>query len=193
MKLVFATNNTHKLDEARKILGTKAEILSLNDINCHADIPETADTLEGNSLLKARYIYERFGMNCFADDTGLEIDVLNGAPGVYSARYAGEHGNSAANRQKVLQAMSGEANRKARFRTIITLLLNGKEYQFEGIAEGNIISEEQGENGFGYDSIFMPEGYNRTFAELESEEKNRISHRGKAMEAFWTFIKHTNL
>lgn len=191
MKLVFATNNPHKLAEARNILGEKTEILSLNDIACHADIPETADTLEGNSSLKARYIYQQYGIDCFADDTGLEIKALNGAPGVYSARYAGEPSNPTANRQKVLQALEKESDRRAHFRTVITLILNGQEYQFEGKTEGTISTEEKGENGFGYDSIFIPSGYQQTFAQLKPEEKNSISHRGKAIEKLWTFINQT--
>lgn len=193
MKLVFATNNLHKLAEARKIIGDKAEVLSLDDIGCRADIPETEPTLEGNSALKARYVYERFGLNCFADDTGLEIDALNGAPGVYSARYAGEPSNPAKNRSKVLQEIEGEPNRNARFRTIITLIADGKEYQFAGIAEGRITTEERGENGFGYDSIFVPAGYEQTFAQLGQEEKNRISHRGKALAKFQQFINQSQI
>ena len=158
-KLVFATNNAHKLEEISAILGEKVELLSLKDINCHADIPETADTLEGNAMLKAEYIFENYGLDCFADDTGLEVEALNGAPGVYSARYAGGEGHNAeANMQKLLQNMQGAPNRKAQFRTAICLILDGKKHLFEGIVKGEIIKEKRGSSGFGYDPIFVPEG-----------------------------------
>ena len=164
-KLVVATNNAHKLEEIAAILGDEMELLSLKDINCHADIPETADTLEGNAHQKAMYIYENYGMDCFADDTGLEVDALNGAPGVFSARYAGDGHDSEANMQKLLKELEGKENRKAQFRTAICLIMEGKEYFFEGIVKGAIIEEKRGGAGFGYDPIFVPEGYEQTFAE----------------------------
>ena len=189
-KLVFATNNAHKLDEISSILGEKVELLSLKDIHCHVDIPETADTLEGNAMLKAEYIYKNYGLDCFADDTGLEVEALNGAPGVYSARYAGGEGhNSEANMQKLLQNMQGVQNRKAQFRTAICLILDGKKHLFEGIVKGEIIKEKRGSSGFGYDPIFVPEGYTKTFAELGNETKNKISHRALAVEKLCRFLK----
>ena len=189
MKLVFATNNQHKLEEVSAILGNSIELLSLKDINCDTDIPETADTLEGNALLKAQYIYNNFGINCFADDTGLEIEALNNEPGVYSARYAGENKNPEANMLKVLDNLREKENRKARFRTVIALILNGKEYLFEGIINGKITNSKQGSAGFGYDPIFMPEGYNETFAELGNHIKNKISHRALAINKLSDFLK----
>jgi XTP/dITP diphosphohydrolase len=189
IKLVFATNNQHKLNELSKIAGEKFHLLSLKDINCFDDIPETADTLEGNSALKAHFIWEKYGMNCFADDTGLEIDALNGQPGVYSARYAGEEQNPEANLSKVLDELKGNNNRKARFRTVICLILDGKEYFFEGIVNGSLLSERHGKEGFGYDPIFVPEGYDQTFAEMDMELKNRISHRGLATERLLKYLK----
>lgn len=189
-KLVFATNNAHKLDEISSILGEKVELLSLKDIHCHVDIPETADTLEGNAMLKAEYIYKNYGLDCFADDTGLEVEALNGAPGVYSARYAGgERHNAEANMQKLLQNMQGVQNRKAQFRTAICLILDGKKHLFEGIVKGEIIKEKRGSSGFGYDPIFVPEGYTKTFAELGNETKNKISHRALAVEKLCRFLK----
>lgn len=189
-KLVFATNNAHKLDEISSILGEKVELLSLKDIHCHVDIPETADTLEGNAMLKAEYIYKNYGLDCFADDTGLEVEALNGAPGVYSARYAGGEGhNTEANMQKLLQNMQGVQNRKAQFRTAICLILDGKKHLFEGIVKGEIIKEKRGSSGFGYDPIFVPEGYTKTFAELGNETKNKISHRALAVEKPCRFLK----
>lgn len=189
-KLVFATNNAHKLDEISSILGEKVELLSLKDIHCHVDIPETADTLEGNAMLKAEYIYKNYGLDCFADDTGLEVEALNGAPGVYSARYAGGEGhNTEANMQKLLQNMQGVQNRKAQFRTAICLILDGKKHLFEGIVKGEIIKEKRGSSGFGYDPIFVPEGYTKTFAELGNETKNKISHRALAVEKLCRFLK----
>ncbi len=190
MKCVFATNNAHKLAEARDILAQHVDVISLADIHCQADIPETADTLEGNSRLKARYIWEYFGANCFADDTGLEIMALGGAPGVYSARYASldsaepieKDAVDAANRAKVLRLLQGTEDRRARFRTVITLIINGKEQQFEGEVRGMIAHAESGTGGFGYDAIFIPEGYTKTFACLSPVEKNSISHRGRALE-----------
>ncbi|MCI7356736.1 MAG: non-canonical purine NTP diphosphatase [Parabacteroides sp.] len=189
MKLVFATNNKHKLDEVRKITSHHpVEIVSLAEINCFDDIPETADTLEGNALQKAHYIQEKFGLNCFADDTGLEVEALNNAPGVYSARYAGPGHDSEANMKKLLQEMEGKENRKARFRTVIALVWNGKTYTFEGIVNGTITTAKRGENGFGYDPIFIPEGYDQTFAELGDNIKNQISHRAKAVEKLDEFL-----
>lgn len=189
-KLVFATNNVHKLDEISSILGEKIELLSLKDINCHVNIPETADTLEGNAMLKAEYIYENYGLDCFADDTGLEVEALNGAPGVYSARYAGsEEHNAEANMQKLLQNMQGVQNRKAQFRTVICLIMDGKKHLFEGIVKGEIIKEKRGTSGFGYDPIFVPEGYTKSFAELGNETKNKISHRALAVEKLCRFLK----
>lgn len=188
-KLVFATNNAHKLDEIRSILGDKIEILSLKDIDCHADIPETAETLEGNAALKAQYIYNNYGLDCFADDTGLEVEALNGAPGIYSARYAGGEGHdSEANMKKLLSEMEGKDNRKARFRTAICLIEDGKEHIFEGIVNGEIIQERRGGEGFGYDPVFVPEGYTETFAEMGNDEKNKISHRARAVAKLCEYL-----
>ena len=188
-KLVFATNNAHKLEEIRAILGDKVEILSLNDINCHADIPETADTLQGNAALKAQYIYENYGLDCFADDTGLEVEALNGAPGIYSARYAGGEGHdSEANMKKLLSEMQDKENRKARFRTVISLIEGGEEHFFEGIVNGSIIRERKGGAGFGYDPVFMPDGYSETFAEMGNDEKNKISHRARAVQKLCEYL-----
>ena len=187
--LVFATNNAHKLEEIRAILGDKINILSLNDIDCHADIPETADTLEGNARLKAEYIYQNYGMDCFADDTGLEVEALNGAPGIYSARYAGGAGHdSEANMCKLLSELEGKTNRKAQFRTAICLIEGGEEHLFEGIVRGTILQERRGTAGFGYDPIFQPEGYTETFAEMENEEKNKISHRARAVQKLVEYL-----
>ena len=188
-KLVVATNNAHKLEEISAILGNEMELLSLKDIHCNADIPETADTLEGNARQKAMYIHENYGMDCFADDTGLEVEALNGAPGVFSARYAGDGHDSEANMQKLLKELEGNENRKAQFRTAICLIMEGKEYLFEGIVKGHIIEEKRGGAGFGYDPIFVPEGYNQTFAELGNDVKNTISHRARAVEKLCTFLK----
>lgn len=187
--LVFATNNAHKLEEVRAILGNDFQIASLKEIGCHDDIPETADTLEGNAMQKAQYIKDKFGMDCFADDTGLEVEALNNAPGVFSARYAGPGHDSEANMKKLLHEMEGKENRKARFRTVIALLLDGKEYTFEGIVKGNIIEEKRGDSEFGYDPIFVPEGYDLTFAELGNDIKNKISHRAEAVKKLSTFLK----
>lgn len=187
-QLVFATNNSHKLQEVADILGNKVELLSLKAIGCNDDIPETADTLEGNALIKARYIYNKYGKDCFADDTGLEVEALGGAPGVYSARYAGEGHDSEANMKKLLNNLNGEKNRKARFRTVVALIINGKEFLFEGIVDGNIIENRRGDNGFGYDPIFMPDGYEKTFAELGEEVKNKISHRSRAVNKLCKFL-----
>lgn len=188
-KLVFATNNAHKLDEIRAILGDKIEVLSLKDINCDADIPETADTLEGNAALKAEYIYKNYGLDCFADDTGLEVEALGGAPGVYSARYAGGDGHdSEANMRKLLKELDGKQNRKAQFRTAICLIEQGEEHLFEGIVKGSIIEQKRGASGFGYDPVFMPEGYEETFAEMGNAEKNKISHRARAVEKLCEYL-----
>ena len=188
-RLVFATNNAHKLEEIRAILGNSIEILSLADIHCHADIPETADTLEGNARQKSRYVYEHYGLDCFADDTGLEVESLGGAPGVYSARYANGQGHdSQANMNKLLKEMEEKNYRKAQFRTIISLIENGEERQFEGIVKGQITREKRGESGFGYDPIFQPDGYETTFAELGSDIKNRISHRARAVAALCDYL-----
>ena len=188
-KFVFATNNSHKLEEVTAILGEKVELLSMKDIKCDTDIPETADTLEGNALLKARYIFDNYHLDCFADDTGLEVEALGGAPGVYSARYAGDAHNSEANMKKLLKDMEGIENRKAQFRTAISLILDGKEYLFEGVIKGEIIKEKRGDSGFGYDPIFKPEGYEQTFAELGNETKNKISHRALAVQKLCEFLQ----
>ena len=189
-KLVLATNNAHKLEEVAAILGDQVELLSLNDIGCQADIPETAETLEGNALLKSSYIYKNYHLDCFADDTGLEVKALNGAPGVYSARYAGGEGHDAqANMLKLLHELDGKENRKAQFRTAISLILDGKEYLFEGVIKGEIIKEKRGDSGFGYDPVFMPEGYDRTFAELGNDIKNQISHRALAVQKLCEFLQ----
>jgi len=188
--LVFATNNAHKLEEVAQILGDQIELRNLKDIGCEDDIPETADTLEGNALQKAKYIHSRYHLDCFADDTGLEIEALNGEPGVYSARYAGEGRDPQDNMNKVLQELQGKANRKARFRTAVSLILDGKEYLFEGIINGVITEEKRGEAGFGYDPIFLPDGYEETFAELGNEVKNEISHRALAVQKLCDFLKN---
>lgn len=187
-KLVFATNNLHKLKEVSAILKDKIEILSLNDINCHTDIPETSETLEGNAFLKSQFIYNNYGLNCFADDTGLEVEALNGKPGVYSARYAGDNHNSEANMLKLLHDMKGIESRKAQFRTAISLIIDKTEYMFEGVIKGIIITEKRGLSGFGYDPIFIPEGYSETFAELGDEIKNKISHRAQAVNKLCKFL-----
>ena len=189
MKIVFATNNEHKLKEIRQLLENKHEIISLAEIGCHDDIPEDHDTLQDNALQKARYIKEHFGYDCFADDTGLEIEALNNRPGVYSARYAGPAKDSRKNMEKILTEMQGIAKRKACFRTVIALILNGEEHLFEGRADGEILTEQHGNAGFGYDPIFRPEGYAERFAEMSVEEKNKISHRGKATQKLAAFLK----
>lgn len=187
-KFVFATNNAHKLEEVTAILGEKVEVLSMKDIRCTADIPETADTLAGNALLKARFIYENYQMDCFADDTGLEVEALDGAPGVYSARYAGDAHNSEANMKKLLHDLEGVENRKARFRTVFALIIDGKEHLFEGIINGEITKTRRGASGFGYDPIFIPEGYTQTFAEMGNQLKNKISHRALATNKLCNFL-----
>ena len=195
MKLVFATNNAHKLEEIRAILGHSHDILSLNDIQCHADIPETADTLEGNALQKARYVWEHYHLSVFADDTGLEVDALGGTPGVYSARYAGGAGHdSEANMAKLLRELHGHTDRTARFRTVIALILADgsdkgfSEHLFEGKVEGRIATERQGSEGFGYDPLFVPDGYDESFAQLGTAVKNRISHRARAVARLTDFL-----
>ena len=187
-KLVFATNNAHKLSEVRAILATQYEIISLAELNCFDDIPETADTLEGNALLKAQYIFDKYQVNCFADDTGLEVDALNGAPGVYSARYAGEDNDAKKNVEKLLLNLTGESIRTANFRTVIALIENGKIHYFEGKIEGKIATEPKGETGFGYDPVFIPNGYSQSFAELGIEEKNKISHRALAVQKLADYL-----
>lgn len=191
IKLVFATNNKNKLKEVQAML-TNFEIVSLSDINCFDDIPETADTLEGNAKLKADYITKKFGLNCFADDTGLEVESLNNAPGVYSARYAGENNSSEANITKLLQELNGSLNRKAQFRTAVALNIKGKQFIFEGICKGTILTNKQGDSGFGYDPIFMPDGFNKSFAQMEMKEKGAISHRGKAIQKLVTFLNNNS-
>ncbi len=187
-QIVFATNNEHKLHEIRAILADKLEVLSLADIGCHADIPETADTLEGNALQKARYVYSRYGLDCFADDTGLEVEALGGAPGVHTARYATDGHDTQANTRKLLHEMEGKDNRRARFRTAIALIEGGEEHLFSGIVEGYISIEPRGEQGFGYDPVFIPEETGRTFAELGEEYKNTISHRARAVARLTDYL-----
>ena len=191
--IVFATNNAHKLEEVRAIVSGKINIVSLSDIDCHDEIPETSDTLEGNALQKADYVKEHFGYDCFADDTGLEVEALNGEPGVHSARYAGNAHDSEANIEKLLHALAGKQNRKARFRTVIALIINEQELFFEGVVNGHIIGNKRGESGFGYDPVFIPEGFSQTFAELGMDIKNKISHRAMATRKFadW-LIQYTN-
>lgn len=189
MKLVFATNNKHKLQEVRDIIGSGVEILSLADIDCTDDIPETADTLDGNALIKARYIFGKYGVNCFADDTGLEVEALGGAPGVYSARYAGDGHDSEANMNKLLENLTGENNRSAQFRTVIALIIDGEEKLFNGIVKGEITRDKRGASGFGYDPIFVPEGYKESFAQMESSTKNSISHRYRATKQLSDYLK----
>jgi XTP/dITP diphosphohydrolase len=187
-KLVFATNNKHKLREVREILGQSIQILSLEEIGCFVDIPETECTLEGNALLKARYVRQHHGYDCFADDTGLEVKALDNAPGVYSARYAGEAKDSVANMHKVLEALKDKTDRSARFRTVIAFISGETEYLFEGVVEGDIIEQARGVAGFGYDPVFVPHGYSETFAELGEEIKNKISHRAEAVYKLKQFL-----
>ena len=194
MKIVFATNNQHKLSEVRQILGERFEVVGLKDIGCDEDIPETADTLEGNALQKARYVKEHYGLDCFADDTGLEVAALNGVPGVHTARYAELFGNgfshdSDANMNLLLHNLEKITDRSARFRTVIALLYQGQEYLFEGICPGTILRERHGHEGFGYDPIFQPDGYDRCFAEMTAAEKNAISHRGRATQKLAEFLR----
>ena len=190
-QLVFATNNPHKVDEVRNKLSGLFEIRTLSEIGCVDDIPETSDTLQGNAAQKSHYLHDRFHCDCFADDTGLEVEALNGAPGVYSARYAGPGKDSEANIDKLLSELEGKENRRARFRTVISLILNGQEHFFEGIVSGTILTERHGSNGFGYDPVFQPDGYDCSFAELSMDEKNKISHRGRATEKLIQFLSGT--
>ncbi len=192
MVLVFATNNNHKIREIGDLLGDNIKILGLSDFDITGDIPEEAETLEENALFKARYVHDRTGMNVFADDTGLEVTALGGAPGVYSARYAGESKSFDDNIVKLLDELQGKEDRSARFRTVIALILDGKEYLFEGIIEGEIINERRGDGGFGYDPVFIARGYDRTFAEIPLREKNSISHRARAMRQLMTFLDERN-
>lgn len=188
-RIVFATNNEHKLRELRQILNGEFTLLSLEDIGCNEEIPETGTTLEFNASQKSHYIWDKYGIDCFADDTGLEIEALNNEPGVYSARYAGQAKSSEANIQKVLEKMKHTDERRARFRCVFSLIMNGEETQFEGIVEGNILHEKEGNGGFGYDPIFRPLGYEKSFASLSPEEKNRISHRGRAVQKLVEYHK----
>jgi XTP/dITP diphosphohydrolase len=190
MKLVFATNNQHKLHEISQLLGDSIELLSLNDIGCNEDIPENQDTLEGNASEKSFFIFNKYGIDCFADDTGLEIEALNGEPGVYSARYAGEEKNPENNIDLVLAKLNKIKNRKARFRTVISLVINGREIQFEGIVSGSILEERHGKAGFGYDPIFRPDESPFSFAEMPLDEKNKISHRGRAVQKLVEYLIH---
>ena len=190
MKICFATNNAKKIEEVKVALGSDFEIVSLKDIGCNEELPETGDTLDHNAFQKARFVKENYGVDCFADDTGLEVESLNGEPGVYSGRYAGEPRSDERNTELLLKNLKGKEDRKARFRTVIALILEGKEYAFEGIASGEIIEEKIGGGGFGYDPIFKPDSYSRTFAELTMAEKNQISHRGKAVKALIEFLSN---
>lgn len=189
-KLVFASNNAHKLSEIRAILGDRIEIISLSDLQCHDEIPETADTLEGNALIKARYVWEHYGLYCFADDTGLEVEALGGAPGVYSARFAGEHASFEDNISLLLERLSGvAAPRRARFRTVIALIDEYGTHFFEGSVDGEITLERSGDHGFGYDPVFRPEGREETFAQLTEQEKNSMSHRGRAVQKLVRYLQ----
>ena len=189
MKLVFASNNKNKILEIQQLVPNSIQILSLEEIGCTEDIPETADTIEGNAILKANYVTEKYGYNCFADDTGLEVETLNGAPGVYSARYAGEQKDANDNMDKLLLELKDKTNRKANFKTVIALNLNGEQNLFTGIINGKIIEEKIGTNGFGYDPIFVADGFEKTFAELSMEEKSTISHRGIAVKELILFLQ----
>lgn len=188
MQLVFASNNKNKIKEIQQLLPESIEILSLEAIGCHEEIPETADTIEGNAILKANYVTEKYGYDCFADDTGLEVEALNGAPGVYSARYAGEQKDAQDNMNLLLDNLANNPNRNAQFKTVITLNIKGQQQLFTGIAKGIITTEKSGNQGFGYDPIFQPEGYQETFADLSLETKNQISHRGKATQLLISYL-----
>ncbi len=190
MKIVFATNNPNKIFEIQSMLPKGIEIISLESIGCHEDIPETCDTIEGNAIQKANYVLEKYGYDCFADDTGLEVEALNSEPGVFSARYAGEQRNADDNMTKLLSNLEDKPNRSARFKTVICLNLNGKQHLFTGLAKGEITKQKSGSGGFGYDPIFQPEGYQHTFAEISLAEKNIISHRGKATQLLIDFLKN---
>lgn len=189
MQLIFATHNKNKIKEVKSLIPKTIDLLSLDDINLLTEIEETESTIEGNALLKAKTIYEQTGTNCFADDSGLLVEALNGAPGVHSARYAGEQKSDEDNIRKLLQNLNNESNRKAHFKTVMALIIDGKDYLFEGIIHGKIITEKIGTNGFGYDPIFIPDGYTETFAQLNSEIKNSISHRGIALQKLLEFLK----
>lgn len=189
MKICFVTNNKYKLEEVSNKLPARYHLLALNELNFNEDIPETADTLEGNARLKANYIYQIHKIDCFADDTGLEVDALDGAPGVYSARFAGPEQDANANLNLLMKKMEGVGNRKAKFRTIICLILKGQYYTFEGRVDGHLLETTAGKGGFGYDPVFIPEGYNRTFAEMSMEEKNKISHRARAVDKLIQFFE----
>lgn len=188
-KLVFSTNNEHKLEEVRAKIGKYYQVLSLKDLGDDTDVPETGETLEENALIKANYLWNTYGYNCIADDTGLEVEALDNAPGVYSARYAGEHKSSEDNVKKLLEELQGVENRNARFRTVIALILGGKKYLFEGKVEGVITESPKGTSGFGYDPVFQPNGYDKTFAELTLEDKNQISHRARAIDELILFLR----
>ncbi len=188
MKILFATNNAHKLTEVQAVLGDSYTLVTPRDCGVTEEIPETQPTLEGNALQKARYLYERTGLDCFADDTGLEVEALGGAPGVHSARYATDGHDFAANNRLLLRNLAGEENRRARFRTVVALILGGREYLFEGVVEGQIIDRETGHEGFGYDPLFRPDGYDRTFAQMTTEEKNAVSHRARAVRKLAAFL-----
>ena len=190
MKIVFATNNAHKLSEVAQVVGEKFELVTLRECGITEDIPENEPTLEGNALAKARYVYSRTGLNCFADDTGLEVDALGGEPGVRSERYATDGHDDEANKRLLLERMQGVENRAAQFRTAVALIMDGEEYLFEGIVRGDIATEEHGEGGFGYDPLFFPEGGAKTFAEMSAEAKNEISHRGRAVRKLAEFLQN---
>jgi len=189
MKIVFATNNQNKIAEIKDMLPKEIELLSLQEINCNEQLPETQNTLQGNAMQKAEFVFQNYGFNCFADDTGLEIKALNNEPGVYSARYAGEECNAEDNMRKVLQKLEGENNRKAKFRTVIAQIIDGKESYFEGACKGKIMEEKSGEKGFGYDPIFKPKGFEKTFAAMTKQEKGAISHRGLATKKLVEFLQ----
>jgi len=191
MKLCFATNNPNKLSEIQDLLGDEFELVGLRDVGCEEELAEDQNTLEGNSLQKAQYVFKKFGVSCFADDTGLEVKALGGEPGVYSARYAGAQRSNEDNMALVMEKLQNQSDRSAQFRTVITLIIAGEQIQFEGIAKGKIIEEQRGTKGFGYDPIFMPSGYDQTFAEMTREEKNTISHRGLAVQKLIQYLKKT--
>lgn len=192
MKLCFATNNQNKLSEIQDLLGHQFELVGLKDIGCVEELAEDQETLEGNSLQKAQYVHDQYGVNCFADDTGLEVSALNGEPGVYSARYAGDQRNNADNMALVMNKLEAKANRRARFRTVITFIIESQQQQFVGVIEGEITKEQRGSEGFGYDPIFIPEGFDKTFAEMSQSEKNEISHRGQAVRKLVEYLKESN-
>jgi len=189
MKLVFATHNKNKLREVKSLMPSSINLLSLTDIDCQEEIPETSATIAGNAMLKARFVYKNYNLNCFADDSGLEVEALQGKPGVHSARYAGEQKHDEANIQKVLKELDASHERKALFRTVIALIIEGKEYSFEGVIHGNITGEKRGSKGFGYDPVFIPEGFSETFAQMDAETKNSISHRGIAVKKLIEFLR----